>query len=281
MKTLYELGINNFVKIRGTVLKTFGIPLIAIILGVIFMPVMCCMRCWAKLCCECKKKRNQFDHFENSFDLGKLLTISCVIFISVGIWVILLMWFFQMNSLISSFTRIMCTSIGAFESLNKGYNSDKSRFPGTEGFKFILKAAEDDLDLLTSNSTSAKDVLGRIRQLNLPNSLQIFTKNALDFSELAARTNLRGCSPENPSQSIKSQFLRSISSTIQTSKPFADFYSDMEKYAKAFDSASVNLVELLDNIGNSRTKFKMITGELRSKIVAIQNSTLIVDNFFN
>lgn len=110
---------------------------------------MCCMKCWSKIFCECKKKSDRYDHFESSFDIGKIFTISCVVMISVGIWVILLMWFFQMNSLISSFTRIMCTSIGAFESLKFGYNSERSRFAGTEGFKYILNTLQTDLQSLS------------------------------------------------------------------------------------------------------------------------------------
>jgi hypothetical protein len=49
---LYKVGIEIIGKIKFKIFKIFGAPVISIILGLFFLPFMCCAKCCAKKCCN-------------------------------------------------------------------------------------------------------------------------------------------------------------------------------------------------------------------------------------
>ena len=54
----------------------------------------------------------------------------------------------------------------------------------------------------------------------------------------------------------------------------------MVTYGNAFHNMSLNMLDLLADTNQSRTKFNNLATELRSRISSIENSTVIVDSFF-
>jgi hypothetical protein len=132
-------------KVKVKIFKVFGAPLLSIIIGISFLPFLICYKCCSKLCCSCTKK-NDYDHYEKNCDIFKIGVISCVILLSISVWIMLTLWLIQMGNMVGSLTKIMCTSVGVFTTLNEGISDPTFKFSGISGSVYLLQNVITDLD---------------------------------------------------------------------------------------------------------------------------------------
>lgn len=270
------------------IIKIFAGPVISIILGIIFLPFMMCYKCCAKICCFCSKK-SKYDHYEKNCDIFKIMVIVCVVMLSICVWTILSLWLIQMSNMVGSLTRIMCTSVGVFNSLTEGVSGTNLKFAGTGGNIYLLNNLKIDLENFEKTPQASKR-MNQMHARNLNFEVSNFknsVKNFYDMSKTAKFLSCKsGADAAKPADLVRSTFINSITETIQNTAAFKKRYSDLTLYGDSLGNLADAVVKYRTKDPTTlksifKAKLFAIIDTLVAKLTTIQASIKRVDTYFN